>query len=367
MSQAASNSGFGPKRPSRPAKPGDSTTPPPPVPPTRGDPTGTPPEDHDDQAELAIADGGEIPAWLDAAIPWISSILIHLGIFLVLLFAIKAISTVIHKKAHPIIIPQAWNSRFSLHPGGHPHPGHNNNPLHSARQDIKRALSHSANTTTSINKLLSDSSQHSLAFIAVGPHGGTASGGALASFGIPGGGMGSGPPSQFMGHGGNATRIVYIIDHAGGMLDNFGFLERKLDSSIDRLVPLQSFSVIIFRKRFHVLGPSARTGKLEPATGKIKQEVRAAIKRVQPQGPNAYRLNYFLKPFQAAFRMHPQIIYFLTNGSFDPKLITEIQKLNKGKKVIIFTYAFFNHDPIFNEQLKKIAAENRGEYKLVTR
>ncbi len=366
MSQAASSSGNNPQRPARPAKPGDRT--PPPAPQRQSDPDGKKPDEqkNEDQVEL-VAEGGELPPWLDASIPWISSILIHLGILLVLIFAIKAISTVIHKKAHPIIVPQAWNSRFSLHPGGHPHPGHNNNPLHSARQDIKRALSHSANTTTSVNKLLSDSSQHSLAFIAVGPHGGTSSGGALASFGIPGGGMGSGPPSQFMGRGGNATRIVYIIDHAGGMLDNFGYLERRLDSSIDRLVPLQSFAVIIFRKRFHVLGPSAHTGKLEPATAMVKQEVRAAIKKIQPQGPNAYRLNYFLRPFQAAFRMKPQIIYFLTNGSFDPKLITEIRKLNKDNKVIIFTYAFFNHDPIFNEQLKKIAAENRGEYKLVTR
>ena len=362
MSQVASNSGFEPKRPSRSTKPGGKpSTPPPP----EKKPQDTDEENHE---ELLAAEGSEIPEWLDKAIPWISSILIHLGIFLVLLFAIKAISTVIHKKSHPIIIPQAWHSRFSLHPGGHPHPGHKNNPLHSARQDIKRALSHSANSTTSINKLLSDSSQKSLAFIAVGPHGGTSSGGgAMASFGIPGGGMGSGPPSKFMGHGGNAARIVYIIDHAGGMLNNFGFLERKLDSSIDRLAPLQSFAVIIFRKKFHVLGPSARTGKLEPATSVAKKEVRDAIKKIQPQGPNAYRLDYFLKPFQAAFKMHPQIIYFLTNGSFDPKLITEIKKLNKNKKVIVFTYAFFNHDPAFNEQLKQIAKENRGEYKLVTR
>ncbi len=172
---------------------------------------------------------------------------------------------------------------------------------------------------------------------------------------------------SFIGRGCKASRIVYIVNHAGVMLGNFGFMERKLDDSINRLGINQSFAVIIFRKRFHLLGPSAQTGNLLPATRPVKREVRAAIKRLQPQGPNAYRLRYFLKPFQVAFRMHPQVIYFLTNGSFDPELINRIRQLNRGKKVMIFTYAFYNHDPIFNARLKKIAAENRGQYKLVTR
>ena len=172
---------------------------------------------------------------------------------------------------------------------------------------------------------------------------------------------------SFMGRGRKASRIVYIIDHAGGMLDNFGFVERKLDGSISRLWVNQSFAVIIFRKRYKILGPSARTGQLEPATNEVKQEVRTALKRIQPQGPNAYRLNYFLGPFQAAFRMRPQIIYFLSNGSFDSRLVPAIHQLNQKRKVRIFTFAFFNHDPIFNAQLKKIASENGGQYKLVTR
>ncbi len=323
------------------------------------------PPEVSDQDENIVA-GGEMPEWIDRAIPWISSALIHAGVLLLFLFAYQVVKTVVHQQPQPIIIPQNWNAHFSLHPGGHPHPGSNNNPARSARQNLKKILESKAwNTSvtpTKVNALVSPS-RSSMAFIAVGPQGGTSAGGTLAPFGVPGGGMGSGPKSSFIGNGGNATRIVYILDHEGSMLENFQFLKNHLRKSIDGLVPLQSFAVIVFRKYYRILGPS----RLVHATLRNKQEFFRRFSTVAPAGAAQYRYRYFARPFKAAFRLHPQIIYFLTKGAFDPKLISYIKSLNKNHAVHIYTYAFTLQDPVSRKNLKRIARENGGEYKYISR
>ena len=323
------------------------------------------PSEVSDQDEKVSA-GSEMPEWIDRAIPWISSALIHAGVLLVFLFAWQVVKTVVHQKPQPIIIPQNWTTHFSLHPGGHPHPGNNNNPARSARQNLKKILESKAwNTSvtpTKVNALVAPS-HSSMAFIAVGPHGGSSAGGTLAPFGVPGGGMGSGPKSSFIGNGGNATRIVYILDHEGSMLENFTYLKHHLRKSIDRLVPLQSFAVIVFRKNYRILGPN----RLVHATLRNKQAFFRRFSTVAPAGGAKYRYRYFARPFKAAFRLRPQIIYFLTKGAFDPKLISYIRSLNKKHAVHIYTYAFTLQDRVSRENLKKIAHQNGGQYKYISR
>ncbi len=320
--------------------------------------------DEPDPDEIESA-GGELPEWVDRAFPWIASFLLHAGVLLLFIFAYNAITT-LTKKQHPepIIVPQGLQQKFSNHPGGIPHPGHNNNPTRSARQDLQKLTSHAWNTNKSpkVTSLL-NSSNKSLNIIAVGPNGGTSSGGGLAPFGVPGGGMGDGPQSAFLGRGGNARRIVYIIDHEGDMLENFSFLKAQLQSSIGKLVPLQSFAVIIFRKNYSILGPP----RLMHATLHNKNLFYKRLADVAPHGRAEYRFERFYRPFQAAFDMHPQIIYFLTSGAFDPRLIAAVAKLNSKHTAHIFTYAFTNNDPTFTKNLKLLASQNGGEYRYISR
>ncbi len=169
--------------------------------------------------------------------------------------------------------------------------------------------------------------------------------------------------SSFMGNGSNATRIIYILDHEGSMLENFTFLKSHLRKSIDGLVPSQSFAVIVFRKNYKILGPN----RLVHATLRNKQEVFQRFRTVAPAGATEYRFSYFARPFKAAFRLHPQIIYFLTKGAFDPKLLGYINSLNQNHAVRIYTYAFTVQDPASQKNLKKIAQQNGGQYKYISR
>jgi hypothetical protein len=323
---------------------------------------------HDPLPEQSTRQSGDIPAWLDRGSPWIASALLHLGLFVLIVFVVAALHSVITSTRHPIIVPQAWDQHFSTHPGGNPNSGHNNNPLEKARQNIRRILSNYANTSrTSVATVLNSSATKALDFIAVGPQGG-ASGGSLASFGIPGGGMGSGPPSRFIGRGGNAVRVVYIIDHSGLMLYNFEFVAQELRKSIDQMVPIQRFAVILVSRRARSLG----AGGLIHATLPAKKMALSQFSSVHPGGAARGRLAVYENAFRMAFRLHPEIIYFVTNGGFDPSLANRVAKMDvHGAHV--FTYTFLNGHSrgflaqlrLYSGALRKIAKETGGQYRLI--
>lgn len=324
----------------------------------------TPPEAEPDEDE-AVATGGEIPEWLDRTFPWIASILIHLALFLLIAFVLIAVAGPKPLKTHPIIVPQSMNQVFSLHPG-HMSRSDAHDPLRQMRQDIKQLMSHHTHMSqTSVQSLLNSSTKHSLDFIARGATGGAAKGGALASFGVPGAGMGSGPPTSFMGRGGgNATRIVYIIDRGGNLLIGLGQIKNALMRSVDRLVPIQKFGVIIFATESRILAPG-----FVHATEANKRALRHELTNTKPGQPNMNRYQYFAAPFRMAFPLRPQIIYFLANGQIDPRLITLIAKLNKDHTVHIYTYAFADRhrNGVGAETLKKIAKDNGGQFKFISR
>ena len=115
-----------------------------------------------EEEELETA-GNELPEWVDRSFPWIASFLIHAGVFLLFIFAYEAISTVVKQHAEPIIVPQGLQQKFSNHPGGIPHPGHNDNPTRSARQDLQKLTSHAWNTNKS-PKVTSRRSQNAVVF-----------------------------------------------------------------------------------------------------------------------------------------------------------------------------------------------------------
>jgi hypothetical protein len=330
---------------------------------------GPAPEPLEVASEETVPHTGELPAWVDKGFPWFASALLHLGLLILIFFAAMALHSVVTQQKHPIIVPQAWNQHFSTHPGGNPNSGQNQNPLQKARQNIRHILSHYANTNeTSVAAVLNSAATKSLNFIAVGPQGGAA-GGALASYGIPGGGMGSGPPSRFLGRGGNAIRIVYIIDHSGLMLYNFQFVVHEIEKSVDAMVPIQQFAVILVGTTTKQLGALGMVHATMPAKIAFKRQ----LSTVAPGGHARGRLAMYANAFRMAFNLHPQIIYFVTNGGFRPALAESVKEMNAHVGTHVFTYTFLNgHSSkflarlrLYSGALKKIAKETGGQYRLI--
>ena len=171
------------------------------------------------------------------------------------------------------------------------------------------------------------------------------------------------PAVSFAGASTTASRIVWIIDHEGDMLENFSFLKAELRRGIGHLMPDQSFAVIVFRKNYSILGPP----RLLHATPQNKSLFYKRLADVTPHGRAEYRFERFYKPFKAAFKLHPQVIYFLTSGAFDARLIPAVTRLNRSHRVHIFTFGFTNNDPTFTKNLKLLATQNGGQYRYISR
>ena len=160
----------------------------------------------------------------------------------------------------------------------------------------------------------------------------------------------------------NAKKIVYILDHTGSMLDTFDFLRQETIRSVNSMHPVQQFNVVMFAESETLVYP-----QLQRATAETKRDFATKMQQFRAQGMSDDLIDPSLNAFKAAFAMQPEVIFFLTDGRFDPRLMDIVSnQLNKNKRVRINTLAFVINDPISEEQLKEMAKKNGGTYKFVS-
>ena len=330
------------------------------------------------QDEMVLDAGSGMPTWVDAAFPWAVSVLLHIGIFLLVLFASYMANQSMKDDADRelIIIPTAISDPTEQ--DGSNRPGSGGDPTRDAAQDkIQDVMRTDGWAQTESNQnvagFLSGNESDTVAMgitrgagASIGGKGqggtGTGDGGVLAPYGTPGGGTG-GPRTGFYGTAGNASRVVYILDHSGSMLDNFNFLQLEVRKSVEAMLPVHYFAVIVVSENAEVLGQM----RLERATADNKRDVTLKMDRVVAQGQNDEMLIPFKTAFEKAFAMKPQLVYFLTDGKFDAKLMDVVKELNKDRKVRINTIAFVNDKQRdYFDQLSALAKENGGMFKFVS-
>ena len=183
-----------------------------------------------------------------------------------------------------------------------------------------------------------------------------AGGGDFSQYGLTAGG-GVGP--DFFGLGSSARgirRIVYVVDRSGSMLDTFGHVRQELRRSIGELRRSQKFHVIFFNAGVPLENPPKR---LVSAVRAQKERFFEFLGDVFPEGSTHPE-----RAMQRALSLEPDLVYFLTDGEFDPSLLGRLDKWNKSRRVRIFTIAFF--DQAGAELLEEIAREHGGEFKFVS-
>ena len=325
--------------------------------------------------EVLEEDG--LPPWFDAAAPWMASIVFHLGVGLLVLFLawfVIGAANRLARDVEPIVIPSTFQDPGT--PGGLPAPGELNSSREAAQNRIKNLMQSDGwaqyeSNTPAASSMLNEAGGAEAADVifrgvggstGIGQGNGMGSGGPLAPYGTPGGGWGAGPKSNFFGNGGGAFRIVYVIDHSGSLVDNFDFLREEVKRSVGNLLPVQQFAVVAFSEDVRVLGPLG----LQRATASAKRNLDRRIDEIDARGQNDDLLLPFERAFETAFSMKPQLIYFLTDGAFDPKLFDLVNGLNRSHKIRINTLAFVNADPRYARQLRKLAQDNGGTYKFIS-
>jgi len=276
------------------------------------------------------------------------------------------------------VIPSSFEDpALSDHPGGNPHPGQDGDASKDAADALrKRAQSDGWQHTNVADRFGGMGTGPDPAWIAPGSGGGNSDANVMgmgdpAAYAAAGGGAGNGPRTSYYGSGGNARKIVYIIDNSGSMVDHYlnkgTGLKAETTRSIDNLVPLQYFGVVTVSDRAIVVMNLVR------AVPENKAEFDRRFADSVAEGANDDVLAPFQDAFRQALAMKPDLIYFLTDGGFHPKLVPVVKELNKdvGAKICTLEFDRYNGadrsgDTVYTTLLKDLASENGGVYRFVS-
>lgn len=341
-------------------------------------------EEGEEGAEEEEVDvGEEVKDVLTPIIPWAISIMFHAGVILLTIFVVW--TTGADKiEDQEVIVPIA---RLSATPGA---------PL-SMKTSKNVSKSTSANATASMSRSVSSAAAAGTgagagAGFGSGSGGGSGSGsgsgaGAGGVIGLGGGGGsgggkgspfgagasgGSGFKATFFGTGGNAKRLVYMVDASGSLIDTLPFVVLELKRSINELSEQQEFTIIFFQGQEPKEVPTPTKG-LKKASGDNKKKVIEWIDTEQgnviPAG-----LSNPVKALKLALQYKPQLMFLLSDnitgqGRYEVdqrQLLREIENANvAGTK--INTIQFIYPDPLLRVGMKAtmqmIAERSGGTYK----
>jgi hypothetical protein len=330
-----------------------------------GEPTAepTPEEDLEEQPE----DEGElVTGVLSVSMPWVFSALFHVGLaVLMTMFLIIASNTKDAEAADEVI----FNGEFSDNPGGVINPGEDNPDKQMEQDQVTEQEQYTREE--SVNH---DVGKMDTELTAVGLTGGGMSGG-LAKQGLNSGGDGRGPKSNFLGSGGNAHHVVFVIDRSGSMAIDASFndVKNEMAYSIMRLHPVQTFHIILFDKGTTIEGPS---NKLVPASEENKDMAAEFLDKQFAQGqtdpiPALRRAFQVLAAADKSKR--GKIVYLLTDGEFpdNDAVIKLLKSLNRSNEVFVNTFLYGSggddRDKEAARVLDQIANDNGGDFKRINR
>ena len=319
--------------------------------------------------------------WVQNALPFITSLVIHVTLIVMGLLLIKPYIAAQVVSQEQVIVPDAAIVEGDV--GGIPNPGLDGDPTRPAASDLVPENTQSDGWNKLPSKSLQaavlggsgDTPNDSLIGIGAGTSIGKGKGlgvgsgegsGAAAPFGVPGGGRGVGPRSPFMGVSGNAKTVAYVCDASGSMMGlPFDLLKIELKKAVDVLVPSQAFNIVFFQK-----------GDAEAFTKQGMLVANPANKTKAYQWLSDMTVASNSNPIPSlklVFQQKPQLMYLLTDGAFDDNdaVVAEIKRLNTGKQTRINTIAFFSPDApasdrkVCEDVLRRIAEDNGGKFKVV--
>lgn len=171
------------------------------------------------------------------------------------------------------------------------------------------------------------------------------------------GGGGDGKSAEFFGPPVMGKRFVYVVDssqsmnhpHESEARTRLGRVKIELVRSVASMDPSMQFFIIYFNQHARPMPAD----NLVPATQEAGRYLEWAA-RVQAEGQT--------DPTEAlllALRLRPDVIYFLTDGQFEPAIVKRVTQINAGR-VTIHTYCI--GDAGGEPLLKAVAQANNGRY-----
>ncbi|MEZ6056377.1 MAG: VWA domain-containing protein [Planctomycetaceae bacterium] len=188
--------------------------------------------------------------------------------------------------------------------------------------------------------------------------GGQAGAGDAAGNGENGGADGAG---KFFGAKTEGNKFVFVVDCSGSMYhphpgparNRFLRVRLELFRAISRMTEKQQFFVIFFNQNAHAMPVNG----MLTATEENRDAAFEWISQVEPVGDT--------NPQEAllmAIKLKPDVIYFLTDGDFNPAIVQRVTSSNIGKTVI-HTIGFENATT--SSIIEELASQNNGTCTLI--
>ncbi len=313
--------------------------------------------------------------WVQNILPLATSLFLHIGIIVVGVALYTAVQQVVERNKEQVIIPQTASLAKSATPGGVKHPGPPADPTRDVAQNSTKDTDDKGFSDTVGNKLASAggpsdaAASFGLGANTAGGHGKTfgrgEGGGGTAPWGMPGGGEGMLPKSDFMGTGGNANDIVFLCDASGSMVSVFGALKQELKRAISEMAVdengAQKFNVIFFQDDKSM---PLFSGGMQLATPDNKQKANDFIDNQFSVGGTQP-----IPAIKMALAEKPQLLYVLTDGFdqiADMSLVTnEFKKGEAAANGNIHINCIFlqsDEDPKLVAALKEISDIGHGNF-----
>lgn len=318
--------------------------------------------EQDSPLEEGPSVSGEVNDVMTELLPWMISILFYLGVVVLSLFWVWAVVKVDEEGDKGPIIPIA---RLSDKPGG--------SLMKGDSVDLMKANQSREVTSEKVEDTgpggdgpkINVGSAGTLELIGVSGGGG-GGGGKMAALGVVGGAGGE-IATKFYGTGGNARKIIYVVDASGSLIDTLPFVIKEIKKSINELNEKQQFTIIFFQSGDAVEVPPVGW---KVATPEMKKQVADWVTldrgNVIPHGATNP-----VKAINLAMRMQPELVYILSDnitgkGRYEidkQELLKLLDSTNKSRKIAINTIQFLYGDPL--NTLKEIAEGHGGIYTFV--
>jgi hypothetical protein len=169
------------------------------------------------------------------------------------------------------------------------------------------------------------------------------------------------PASSVFSDTGRAPSVAYVCDASGSMsADRLRPLKLELRRAVAALQPIQAFTIIFFKQD---QAESLSRG-LIMANEANKHRAEAFLEDVQSGGSTDP-----VAGLNQAFDAGPAVIYLLTDGDFPDAaaVLNCIASRNPRHMVTINTIAFLGSGTQYEAILRRIAGENGGTFRRVTR
>ncbi len=317
----------------------------------------------DDLLEEEEEQSGEVASLMGDLAPWAMSILIHAALVLIAVLWVWATIKQKEVEDEPII-PIA---RLSEKPGQPLTMKSTTTPTKTSAS--KRSVTKSEKQTEKVaSKVKADSSL-------IGVAGGSDS--KASPFGTAAVGTGGPFKAGFIGLGGNARKIAYVIDASGSLIDTLPFVMAELKRSIQNLSEQQQFTVVFF-------GEAGKVSEIPPPGLKpITSESRTnAFKWMDADEGNVIAGGQAshgpLEALKKVLSYKPELVFLLSDnitgqGRYEitqATLRTEIKNANKNKTKIN-TIQFMYPDPLIKipgmrATLDMISQDSGGLHKYVS-